>query len=684
MTFQSELRNLAAIFPADSLVYVGGAGFDPSGMLQDVPAASAVIVMAAPEDVAEEGLDLPAGARLVRAVVTDRPGNVSWYSLSLSLESGLVPPQSLTPYWRNIELLAEAERPATTLDALAEAGRVPQASWLIVDMLAAGQVLAGGTRLLESVDVVIAKCLLQAEAGGLEQSAADGITAALAPFGFSPAARVPGRNAAVGHVVFVRNWKQAMAARLEEVEQLSQETAKTLEANRDMLLDQLQAKEANLLQLRAGFEEVTRERQALAERLDELSRDKQALSERVEALSRENEKQAEIIALIKDVKGVSEDARRKLSGVIEDVRDMRQLSLAAVTRGSGRMPDFLFAKAERAFDKGDCRRSAEYYQAVLETDPENAWAVQGLAESIARMEYSADVHWFGQDTAQAIEDTGKWDVTVRLYRKALALDPDISAAFSEVHPSAEHKDPGVPNPVFIVGCGHSGTSILLRILGDHPDLMPIPKESAIFLQSDQAIRKTMEAWDKECQAAGKQRWIEKTPPHIFQMRRFLQMRPQSQFILLLRDGRDVVHSLRHRVGYQKVEDRIERWVYDNVAGLPFWDHPQVKVVRYEDFVKDTAGTVTDIFSFLNVDASADVLGYHQKEARWYSERIEKPESLTNNEDHKGLRNWQINQPVFDGRAKWKDEMPESEREAFRNSKAQAFLEQFGYAENDGW
>jgi hypothetical protein len=36
------------------------------------------------------------------------------------------------------------------------------------------------------------------------------------------------------------------------------------------------------------------------------------------------------------------------------------------------------------------------------------------------------------------------------------------------------------NPVFIVGCGHSGTTLILRILAEHKNLHVIDYESDIF------------------------------------------------------------------------------------------------------------------------------------------------------------------------------------------------------------
>jgi hypothetical protein len=49
-----------------------------------------------------------------------------------------------------------------------------------------------------------------------------------------------------------------------------------------------------------------------------------------------------------------------------------------------------------------------------------------------------------------------------------------------------------------------------------------------------------------------------------------------------------------------------------------------------------------------------------------------------------LRNWQINQPLYDGRGRWLKEMTEKEKQHFKNSLAQDYLEQFGYATDCNW
>ena len=362
------------------------------------------------------------------------------------------------------------------------------------------------------------------------------------------------------------------------------------------------------------------------------------------------------------------------------LQESRLVQLAGLEARKDQLDEKLKLIADDSYNREAFSEAAEYFNLLMDRRPKDAYAVQGFAESVARMDIRSDPYWFSPDILKSIRTIGKWDVAVRHYRKALSLDPQIGQKFAEAHPPQTENTPNDNkcDPVFIVGCGHSGTSIMLRILGEHPDLWPIHKESALFLRKDQIVYNTMREWDEACLADGAKRWIEKTPPHIFQMKRFLMMRPKAQFILMLRDGRDVVSSLRSRVGYEDVQDRIDRWVYDNMAGLPLWDHPQVKVVHYEDFVENPVLSMDEISSFLNLQKKDSLLDYHQKPENWYSEELKKPDAIKNQQDHNNLRNWQVNQPLFDGRGKWKDDMSASEKQSFKNSIAQEFLEQFGY------
>jgi hypothetical protein len=131
-------------------------------------------------------------------------------------------------------------------------------------------------------------------------------------------------------------------------------------------------------------------------------------------------------------------------------------------------------------------------------------------------------------------------------------------------------------------------------------------------------------------------------------------------------------------------DRIDRWVYDNLAGTRYWAHPSVKVVRYESLVARPEATLREICSFLGVNYTGAMLDYHERQRLWYSDQISKPAAIRSHEDHMATRNWQINQPIFDGRSRWQTQMSDADRVAVKASRAQRYLEEFAYVDGVTW
>lgn len=320
----------------------------------------------------------------------------------------------------------------------------------------------------------------------------------------------------------------------------------------------------------------------------------------------------------------------------------------------------LARQGKRLFAAEEWQEAAQAFSKAVELAPEEAIHHQWRGESEARL--------------------GRWDPAVRAWREALKRDPQVGVAFYRDLP-VKVTEPGphfIESPVFIVGCGHSGTSIMLTILGNHPSFHPIPKESALFTKRDEVVQAMMAEWDEECARQGRRRWIEKTPPNIFHIGRFLKMRPKARFIIMLRDGRDVVCSMKHRIGYRSFEDRLDRWIYDNMAGLLWWDHPQVKVVKYEELIETPPQTLRSICAFLGEEYDATILDYHKDDHRRYSDEIKNPGHIVTHADHNAFRNWQINQPLFDGRGRWKEEMTQGDKEKFDHCNGLAYQTLFGY------
>lgn len=234
----------------------------------------------------------------------------------------------------------------------------------------------------------------------------------------------------------------------------------------------------------------------------------------------------------------------------------------------------------------------------------------------------------------------------------------------------------VENPIFIVGCGHSGTTLLLRIVGSHPHIHAILDESAVF-----AKRRTflLRDFDMEALREGKKRWVEKTPLHIQHISKIFRKRPNAKVLLILRDGRDVADSIRARKG--SFEAGIRRWLKDNSAGEPWWNDPRVMVLKYEDLIKDFDETSHKTLAFLGEDYSDEVKDYHLK-LKHPTSGHSRPETVQK-DHHIEYRMWQVSQPLFDGRARWKTRLSEEEKEMFKKL-AGDMLIRYGYATDNHW
>ncbi len=242
-------------------------------------------------------------------------------------------------------------------------------------------------------------------------------------------------------------------------------------------------------------------------------------------------------------------------------------------------------------------------------------------------------------------------------------------------------------PIFIIGCGHSGTSFLLAVLGSHSRLCPIPEESKLAYSyvtdtprfHDDAPR-MIQYFDFLAASQGKARWIEKTPKHIYSVVHLRERFPGCKFLLILRDGRDVVCSMERRWP-NSTEYAIQRWVDDNTAGEKFWRDPDTHVLKYEDMIADLEGTMRQALAFLGENFEDAVLRSHEQPKYFYSKKIAKPadETVFN---HDQFRNWQINQKMFDSRGQWK-KLSEDKKAIIKRIGGRMLIK-YGYATDLDW
>lgn len=166
-------------------------------------------------------------------------------------------------------------------------------------------------------------------------------------------------------------------------------------------------------------------------------------------------------------------------------------------------------------------------------------------------------------------------------------------------------------PIVIGACPRSGTTILLSVLGAHPNLFAIPNQTYAFdrweeygengkqrfrpTRLDRLYREFLFA--KIPQTA--RRWCEKTPKHIRSFDKILDyFKNDVKLINVVRDGRDVVTSKHPKHTPDQYWVSIRRWVSDVQLGIELSDHPSVLTVKYENLVNDFENEIKKVCDFI--------------------------------------------------------------------------------------
>jgi hypothetical protein len=206
---------------------------------------------------------------------------------------------------------------------------------------------------------------------------------------------------------------------------------------------------------------------------------------------------------------------------------------------------------------------------------------------------------------------------------------------------AEEGDPVVENlpdaapPIFIVGCQRSGTTLLRLMLDSHPRISCGPETR--FLED--LAKVTEENWTRlahygypqqywlnavarffgtiqsdYARSRGKARWADKTPRYALSLDFIDRLYPRCQVVHVVRDGRDVVASHRHRFGYAAAMKAAEKWPRyvqaARAAGekmMPGRYHE----LRYENLVADPEGTMRALLEFLGEEWDDAVLHHEE-------------------------------------------------------------------------
>jgi len=278
------------------------------------------------------------------------------------------------------------------------------------------------------------------------------------------------------------------------------------------------------------------------------------------------------------------------------------------------------------------------------------------------------------------------------------------------------------NPyVFIVGCPRSGTTLLQRMVDAHPEIAVVfethwiprwfekrrgltpegyvtPKLVGRLLENRRFKhlkigREDLERlispsepvpyasfvtdiFDLHGEVAGKHLVGDKTPAYVRSVPTLHELWPETKFVHLIRDGRDVFLSLKNWSKTGSAAGRFATWAEDPAATTALWWKWNVRLgqedgnplgpdlyheVRYEELVSEPAKACEALCSFLGLPYDEAMLLFHEGRER-------------TDPDLDAKKAWR---PVTAGLRVWESEMSAEEVERFEAAGGD-LLDELGY------
>ena len=214
----------------------------------------------------------------------------------------------------------------------------------------------------------------------------------------------------------------------------------------------------------------------------------------------------------------------------------------------------------------------------------------------------------------------------------------------------------ITNPIFIVGSGRSGTSVLLQSLGKHKNILSLPGEApflttiggaaALFTGSEAEYYKASSKVGQDylysrlaqlgLELAGGRgfafkhiikklfnqkrilpspikHWAAKTFPPETVAKGLSQVYPNCRYLYILRNGIEVVNSKTKFHGFKDnaFEDQCISWANSSKINRYHSESKNSLLIRHEDLVYDPERVFEQIFDFLGLPHDTDCVKYIQ-------------------------------------------------------------------------
>lgn len=204
--------------------------------------------------------------------------------------------------------------------------------------------------------------------------------------------------------------------------------------------------------------------------------------------------------------------------------------------------------------------------------------------------------------------------------------------------------------LFIIGCGHSGTSLMLAIWRNSARVAAFVDETTYLEGKSVDEFKSYALSSLDCDNVS---WVvEKSPRHVLQVEKILSS-SNCHALVMVRNPLDTVASLVKRG--VKFDAAVERYHRDNSAWLPFVEHEKLHLVRYEDLVTNGEEILTSLSRQFEVDLKEGNRLRQVDNTIYFKSNGATIGRLTDGKgkrNHLALRNFQVKQEIVDMNGEW--------------------------------
>lgn len=212
---------------------------------------------------------------------------------------------------------------------------------------------------------------------------------------------------------------------------------------------------------------------------------------------------------------------------------------------------------------------------------------------------------------------------------------------------------------FVVGCGHSGTTLMAAKLGNNSEVLGLGRETGVMLPGKYSLfgmSAVAKEWEYFAETLGCRFVLEKTPKHIYSYDAVQKVVPNNKFVVMVRNPLDNIASLYKR--FNDIDYAVRRWVIDNSEALRIGGHENVTLVRYEELTRNPVEILRSVTEFLGIEYTDEML----EGGGSIYDNVRQTENMK-------LRQEQVAQPVRPNDGGWK--------KVFTHEEARKILDQLG-------